>query len=181
MVDNVIKLEALNLISSLNSVMYAFGDMVRPTTPDTQLLELPDDWFPSETSIGLDTTSNGVKLWYPDKATATDSVQLKSQQYPQPRDELNQIIHELGSGKLSILSSTHSNKILPVNVRGITTEKRMRLYKFLRNIVVGAKNTFEFEDEGNGLYLVRYVGKIIGMPMEFWLIHTAIIELRKEV
>lgn len=145
------------------------------------LTDIPDDWFPTDTSIGLDTPQIGVKFWYPTKATATDSVQLKSQTYPAPKDALNQTLTEMGSGKLSILSRTKSRQLYPVNIQIVPTEKRQRLYKFLRNIAVGAMKTFEFEDEAGGLYLVRFVDKIINIPMKFWLKHTVFINLRKEV
>lgn len=183
MADNVFMLEGMAFpVSSSSTLHFALGDMILTTTEDDVLTDLPDNWFPEDTSIGLDGASNGVKFWYPDKAAATDSVQLRSQQYPlRHRDMLNQHVHELGSGKLSILNATNSGKIIPVSINGVPTEKRQRLYKFLRNIVVGVLKTFQFEDEAGGLYTVRYWGKVIAMPMEYWLQHVVEIELRKEV
>lgn len=183
MADNVFMLESMIYpVSSSSTLHFALGDMILPTTADEVLSALPDDWFPEDTSIGLDSASTGVKFWYPNKATATDSVQLRSQQFPlKHRDELNQNVHELGSGKLSILNATNSRKIIPVSINGVPTEKRQRLYKFLRNIAVGVLKTFQFEDEAGGLYTVRYWGKVIAIPMEHWLQHVVEIELRKEV
>jgi len=179
MADTCFLLGTFSHVSRSNQLLFAFGQ-IAVYSPTPAITSIPN-WFPTDTSVGLDTPTNGVKFWYPTKATAIDSVQMKSQQYPAPKDALNQIRKIMASGKVSIYAKTNSERMLPVSIRGVPTEKRMRLYIFLRNIVIGAKKTFEFEDEGGNVYLVRYWDDIIDMPMEFWLRHVVQIILRKEV
>jgi len=179
MADTCILVGTYRSAAVSNGVTFATGQMTI-ITPSTPLTDLPN-WYPTDTSVGLDAASDGVKLWYPTKATATDSVQLRSQKYPAPKNILNQVKHELSSGKVSIYKRTNTNRIIPVNIEGVSTTQRMRLYIFLVNICDGAIKTFEFEDEGGNLYLVRWWDDISDMPMVYWLDHLVEINLRKEV
>lgn len=180
MADTIFLLASFGRPSISNPLLLALGQFT-VYSPSEVLTDIPD-WFPTDTSVGIDTPlTSGVKFWYPTKAGVSDSVELKSQHWPAPKDALNQIRHELTSGKVSIYNRTNSNRNYPVNLRGIPTEKRMRLYIFLRNIVVGSTKTFQFEDEGANLYTVRFWDDIIDMPMEYWLQHVIQVNLRKEV
>lgn len=179
MADTCILLGSYRSVGSSNGVAFATGQ-ITIITPSIPLTGIPN-WYPTDTSVGLDSASNGVKFWYPTKATVSDSVQLRSQEYPAPKNALNQVRHELSSGKVSIYGRTNTKKILPVNIEGVSTTQRMRLYIFLVNICDGAKKTFEFEDEGGNLYLVRWWDDISDMPMVYWLQHLVQINLRKEV
>jgi hypothetical protein len=151
--------------------------------PSTPLTDIPN-WFPEDTTIGLDTPqATGVKFWYPNKASATDSVQFAAgESYPiDPSDDALQVIQESGSGKVSVYDSTWKRRVIPVHLEQLTTTQRMRFYRFFNGITKRAMRSFQFEDEGGNLYTVRFWGSILAAPMEWWLNHTFDIDLRKEV
>ena len=144
----------------------------------TPLTELAP-FFPEDTSVGLDESyGEGIIFYYPTKAGTTDTVTFRSQWLPlEPQDTLDQTIQKSGGGKLSVYDSGHSGRVLIIHLDLIPLEKRQRLYIFLRNIVIGAKKKFEYEDETGVVYTVRCLDKTLKYPMKYWLKHTAIVKL----
>lgn len=165
--------EDLDYVSKTIGGVYFFEPGV--LTP----LEELAPFFPDDYAIGLDESyGQGIIFYYPTKASPSATVTFKSQWFPLESDDtLNQTIQKSGGGKLSVMDSGHSDRILVIHLKGVPLEKRQRLYKFLRWLANGALNKFEYEDETGVLYTVRCIDKRIGWKMVVWLKYAINVKL----
>jgi len=169
----------LSILADVTSKLAA-TDITGMPAPQS-VISLPDD-FPSDTSIGIDVcTQTGVVLYYPQKDGATESVCLPSQVWPLERPvKLSQKVIRTASGKVAVYNLDAQDKYIKLKLKNVPAEKRQRLRIFLLNIVKGALNTFQIEDEGGNLYTVRWVDSEINDRMEFWLKYGVELTFRVE-
>lgn len=129
-----------------------------------------DGRFPSGTSIGLDSGTPGVQLYYPSYGSPTDTVIFSSQELPVDCDIIpKQQLLFSGANEPSIYDSAETDKIFILHIANVDETKRVRLYKFLVNIVQFAKNEFDIMDESGDLYRVRFIDKGFPSSMYAWL------------
>jgi hypothetical protein len=113
--------------------------------------------FPDDTSVGLDSGTAALQLYYPQKAGATDSVIFESHHLPVvSRVRGKQLVHLSGANEPSVYDSGHKDRLYEITVRNINETKMERLQIFLCNIVKFQLNQFDLEDQSNTVYTCRW-------------------------
>jgi hypothetical protein len=166
-------LTPLNYNSEEGNARYLFEP-----NPPTALTDL-DEFFPSGTSIGLDTSlDTGIAFYYPTYASATDSVTFETQEMPLDHSAVpDQIVHKSAGGDIAVYSQTYKNRVLDIKLVNVSETKRVRLYKFIANIVDFAHTLFDYIDETGKLYTVRYIKNSWNPRMDAWLSWTINLQL----
>lgn len=119
--------------------------------------------YPCDISIGLEhIIPGGIMLYYPTKASATDSVALEGRWLPlKPSDKFRQKVMQSAGGEFSIYDSGFTDRIYEMYLGDLVPEAtRERLYILLRNICRGMLRPLQVQDETGILYTMRFMDNV---------------------